>query len=167
MMSQRSDNQRMIAALSLATPVTVALHPVLQTYLDAIASDVRGAWTADTMAWSAHLDGHDLTGYEMWANKLHVTSAIDLRADGVEALQQALLLRDAIAAKLHAAELDYVALVSRHLWRDEPRDDNDRFDVEGCDSLVVWFWIVREPRDAIVDAAVYAQQAVSIVFRLR
>jgi hypothetical protein len=157
----------MIAALALVTPVAVALHPVLQTYLDAIACDAHSDWTDGTLAWPAHFDSRDLTGYEMSANKLHITAAIDVRADDVEALQQALLLRDAIAEKLHVAELDYVALVSRHLWRDEPRDDNDPLDVEGCDSLVVWFWIVRKPRDAIVDAAGFAQQAVSIVFRLR
>jgi len=73
-----------------------------------------------------------------------------------------LLLRDAIAAKLDAAQLDYVALVARHLWHDEAGsapDDND--------SLIVWFWVVRSSCDAMIDAAAFVHEAVSIVYRQR
>lgn len=151
----------MVAALANVEPAS-ALDPVLQTYVDEIACDASGAWTTGTMAWPSHLDVDDITGYEMWTNKLHVTSALQRHACSVEALQQGLLLRDAIAAKLDAAELDYVALVSRHLWNDEAGsgpDDND--------SLIVWFWVVRSSCDAMIDAAAFVHEAVSIVYRQR
>ncbi len=77
----------MVAALATVEPAS-ALDPVLQTYIDEIACDASGAWTTGTMAWPSHLDVDDITGYEMWTNKLHVTSALQRHARSVEALQQ-------------------------------------------------------------------------------
>ncbi|HPH68251.1 MAG TPA: hypothetical protein PLF40_20980 [Kofleriaceae bacterium] len=52
--------------------------------------------------------------------------------------------------------------MARHLWHDEAGsapDDND--------SLIVWFWVVRSSCDAMIDAAAFVHEAVSIVYRQR
>jgi hypothetical protein len=155
---QQLENSRWRAALTTSgsTVPAVALHPLLQALVATIHSDADGCYLFAPAC--ERLEGMDCAAHEHLSNKQHLQCLIGLPAASCERLAQAILFREAIAARLLSGNSKFVVYIARYINQED----------SSLSSLIVVFYVVRDHEAPLLDFNVeaYASEAISAVTNL-